>query len=85
MKILHIHVKVHPRSRRQSIEMTGPGEYEVRVFSPAEKGQANGEMIRLIAAHFGLPPSRVRIVRGEKARRKQLALHLKGDDSHEHL
>jgi len=50
----------------------------VHVAAPPEKGQANREVVAALADHFGLPASRVRIVRGEHSRIKRVALETGG-------
>jgi len=74
---LTLAVRVHPRSRTPGVERTGPQDYRVQVASPPEKGEANKEVVALLAAHFGLPASRVRIIRGHKSRLKFVALELR--------
>jgi uncharacterized protein (TIGR00251 family) len=67
-------VRVRPGSRQAGIEKLAPGEYKVSVLSPAERGEANKEVVTRLAEHFGLPRSRVRVVRGEKSRLKLIAI-----------
>lgn len=67
-------VRAHPGSRAAKVEKLQEGEYRVHVVAPAEKGRANKEVVAVLADYFGLPASRVRIVRGEKSRVKQVAL-----------
>jgi hypothetical protein len=71
-------VRVHPGSRRVKVEKLGPDEYKVHVAAPPEKGEANRELAAALADHFGLPVSRVRIVRGEHSRIKRVALESDG-------
>lgn len=71
-------VRVRPGSRRAGVEMLSPGEYKVSVISVAERGEANKEVVARLAEHFGLPPSRVRIVRGQKSRLKLIAIDSDG-------
>jgi uncharacterized protein len=58
----------------QSVKETGPGEYNVRVLSPPEKGEANRELLRLLADHLEVPPSRLKIIRGLTSRQKLISL-----------
>jgi hypothetical protein len=58
----------------QSVEEIGPGEYKVRVLSPPEKGEANRELLRLLADYLEVPPSRLKIVGGLKSRQKLISL-----------
>ena len=67
-------VRVHPGSRVAKVEKLGEGEYRVHVLAPPEKGEANREVVAALAAHIGLPASRLRIIRGEKSRLKLIAL-----------
>jgi len=67
-------VRAHPGSRKAGIEKLGEGEYKVHVLAPPEKGEANREVVAALADYFGLPASRIRIVRGEKSRIKLVAL-----------
>jgi uncharacterized protein (TIGR00251 family) len=67
-------VKVFPRARVQKIQKIGEREYTVCVISPPSEGKANKEMIAVLASHFHLPPSRVKIVKGKKSRQKIVVL-----------
>jgi len=71
---VHITVKVQPRSSKPGIEKTGEREYKVRVKASPDKGQANAEVIELIAQHFHIPRSCVKIARGETSRIKMLII-----------
>lgn len=68
-----IDVKVHPRSKKSVVEKNGE-VYKIWVQAAPEKGKANREMIKLLAEHFGLAPSQIRLVRGEKSRNKSLVI-----------
>jgi len=67
---IYLNVVVQPCSRKSGVEKKNEAEYKVRVVAPPSKGKANKEMIEVLASHFGLPPSRLRIVRGQNSRRK---------------
>ncbi len=67
---MKIEVKVHPRSSRSKVEERGEGKYEVWVCSPPERGKANREVIELLADYFGVKKGDIRIVSGEKAKKK---------------
>ena len=69
-----INVRVQPRAKMAGVEKISPDELKVRVLSPPSKGEANEEVIRQIALYFGIPVSRVTIVRGHNSRRKLIAL-----------
>lgn len=62
-----ITVKAH--ARRETIESVG-SELYVSVNAPAEKGKANEAVRALLAEHFSIPKSRIRILRGNASRKK---------------
>ncbi len=72
-KIL-IKVKVTPCARESKIEKVGPSEYKAFLHSPPTKGKANAELLRLVSSRFGIPPSRVMILKGEKSSLKMVVL-----------
>ena len=71
---MKITVRVTPRSSREGVEPTGPNEYRVRVNAPPVEGEANAAVIRVLADHFGIPKSRVAIVRGLRGRTKLIEI-----------
>jgi len=74
---IYLKIKVHPRSRKQGITQVDTDTYKVRVLAPPSKGEANTEVVKMIAAHFGLPVSFVQIVRGHTTRNKVVAIQRK--------
>jgi uncharacterized protein (TIGR00251 family) len=73
-KNIRLNVKVQPNARKQAIQRISEEEYKIHVLSPPAEGKANKEIIDVIASHFHLPRSRVKIVRGKKSRKKILIL-----------
>lgn len=71
---IYLNVKVQPCSRKREIDKKGPTEYRIRVLSPPSKGKANKEVIEIIASHFDVPVSCVRIIKGHKSRNKIIEL-----------
>lgn len=65
-----IWVTVKPQAKRQEVKKIADGEYSVSVSAPARKGKANEAVRELLAEHFSVPKSSIRIIRGETARRK---------------
>jgi uncharacterized protein (TIGR00251 family) len=66
-----IRVKVVPASSRS--EVTGEmadGTLKVNVAAPADKGKANEELCRVLAAHYGVARRAVSIVSGHASPRK---------------
>lgn len=63
-------MKVIPRSRKNVVEEITEGEYRVRLTAPPVDEKANQLLITLLAKHFDVAPSLIRIVSGEKGRHK---------------
>jgi uncharacterized protein len=74
-----IAVRVQPRASRDEIVGERNGVLVLRVKAPPVDGRANVAVCRLVAKRVGVPPSRVRVVRGESARDK--LLEIEGRDS----
>jgi uncharacterized protein YggU (UPF0235/DUF167 family) len=72
-------VRVHPSARRAKVEKLGPREYKVHVTAPPEQGRANRAVLESLAAHLGLPVSRLRLVRGAASRIKIIAVDAADD------
>jgi len=64
---------VSPNAKQESVSEEN-GVFRVRVSAPALDGRANRAVIELIAAHFGLKESQVRIVHGNSSRKKTIEL-----------
>lgn len=71
---MKISVIVKPQSKKAEVKKLSAGEYAVSVRAPAREGKANEEAVELLAEHFSAPKSAVRIVRGERGRRKIVEL-----------
>jgi uncharacterized protein (TIGR00251 family) len=70
-----ISVLVQPRaSRDEVLGPDGAGVLRVRVAAPPVEGEANKRLIGLLAKHYSVPKSCVRIVAGEKGRRKRVLI-----------
>ncbi|MGD2295593.1 MAG: DUF167 domain-containing protein [Candidatus Aminicenantes bacterium] len=71
---IHLNVRVQPRSQKPGVEKLDTGEYKVRVRAAPTKGEANQELVEMLASHFGVPRSGVKIVRGLKSRTKAVVI-----------
>ena len=65
-----ISVRAKPRSSVSALEPAGPGTWVARLRSSPVDGQANAELVALVAKHFGCAKSAVSIVSGASARLK---------------
>jgi uncharacterized protein (TIGR00251 family) len=70
--ILQVHVQ--PRASREGLSDVNGEHLKVRLTAPPVEGRANAELIALLARAFGVPKSRVTLLRGETSRYKQLRI-----------
>lgn len=69
-----IAVHVQPRARADALVELREGVLVVRVMAPPVDGRANNAVCRMLAKALDLRPSRLRIVRGQRARDKLVAV-----------
>lgn len=65
-----INVKVKPDSSRKEIIKKDEGNYEIYVKERAEKGKANTALIKLLALHFKVSSSKIKIKAGISSHNK---------------
>jgi uncharacterized protein (TIGR00251 family) len=66
---MKIQVKVKPSSKTDEIGQEGDS-FIVQVKESPREGKANQAVIRLLAEHFSVPKSQVRILSGFRSRNK---------------
>jgi uncharacterized protein (TIGR00251 family) len=66
---MKIQVKVKPNSRTEELSREGDS-FIIKVKEPPKEGKANQAVVKLLAEHFGVPQSQVRILRGFRSRNK---------------
>jgi uncharacterized protein (TIGR00251 family) len=70
---MKIQVKVKPNSKTEEISQEGYS-ITVKVKEPPREGRANQAVIKLLAEHFGVPHSQVRILSGSRSRNKVIGI-----------
>lgn len=70
---MKIQVKVKPNSKSEEVSQEGDN-FIVKVKEPPEKGRANQAVVRLLAKHFGVPQSQLKILSGFKSRSKVISV-----------
>ena len=63
-----------PSASRQDIEILNDGRIKVFLKSPPEKGRANRELVKFISRILSVPISHIKIILGEKSRKKKLVI-----------
>ncbi len=71
---IEVRVRLSPRASNLRIEGFYGDRLKVRLTDPPVGGAANQGLIRLLAKAAGLPPSRGRIVAGQRNRSKTVLL-----------
>jgi hypothetical protein len=66
---MKIQVKVKPNSRTEEVSREGDS-FIIKVKEPPKEGKANQAVIKLLAEHFDVPQSQVRILSGFRSRNK---------------
>jgi len=66
---MKIQVKVKPGSKTEELSREGDS-FTIKVKEPPKEGKANQAVIKLLAEHFGVPQSQVRILSGFRNRNK---------------
>lgn len=65
-----IAVTVKPNTKSPGVIRLSERDYRVAVREPAREGKANQAVIDLLACHFGVPKSAIKILRGQSSRNK---------------
>lgn len=63
-------VRVMPRARQNSVDVAPDGTIRVHTTAAPTDGAANVAVIKMLARHFDVPKTSIKIIRGETARNK---------------
>jgi uncharacterized protein len=72
---MKINIKVTPHSSKEEVVKMGD-DYTVRVKAMPHEGKANEAVVNLLARHFKVPRSSVRIVSGAAGRNKIVEIRM---------
>lgn len=67
---MRLAIKVLPRSSRNSVEEIEPGVFKIKMTSAPVDGEANKKLIELLADHFAIAKSKIKLVRGLTSKNK---------------
>ncbi len=67
---MRINIKVHARSKRESVSELPDGSYKVEVKAPPVDGAANEAICELLADYFGVHKRDVSVVSGATNNKK---------------
>jgi uncharacterized protein (TIGR00251 family) len=71
---IELRVRTTPGARRSAVATVGPDHVRVRLAARAVEGQANDELVALVAGFCGIRKSAVSIRRGRRSRVKTVAI-----------
>ncbi len=71
---MYIHVKVTTEAKKELVKEKSSDHFEVSVREPAERNLANTRVIEVVALHFKIPKSHVRIINGHHSPTKLLSI-----------
>ena len=71
---MFIHVKVSAGSKKEELNQKSDDHFEVSVREKAERNLANNRVVELIANHFKISKSNVRIINGHHNPTKLLSI-----------
>lgn len=69
-------VKVKPNAKQQNIAEQSDGSLNVHLKSPPVNGEANEELIKLLAEKFNVPKYSIRIKSGISSRQKLVEIDI---------
>lgn len=76
-----IRVKVQAKSSKEELEEIAEGEYKAWVTAAPADGEANAALIELLAEHFNVAPSLVKIKSGNKSAHKLVEIDMDDEEN----
>lgn len=73
---LKLTVTVKTQAKKESVTKIRNGELVVSVHAPARDGKANQALVRILANHFSVTKSDVRILHGHCSRKKLVSIEM---------
>ncbi len=71
--VLSLHIQ--PGAKRTEVAGVHGKALKIRLAAPPVDGKANAQLIRFLAAAFGVPARAVTLLRGETSREKTVRIH----------
>ena len=65
-----IKIKTYPQARKEKIVQKTENSFEVFVKEKPEQGRVNQKLKQILAKHFGLAETKVKLIKGHKQRSK---------------
>ena len=71
---MYIRVDVSPKAKKENIKVISDDTLEISVREPALQNLANARVAILVARHYGVSRSSVRLISGHRSTRKVFAV-----------
>ena len=69
---MYIHVRATPGAKRESFIETDNKNFSIAVKEPAERNLANTRIREVLADHFRVPVTKVKIITGHRSQQKMV-------------
>ena len=67
---MRINVRVIPRAKLNQVEVQPDGTVRVHTTTAPTDGKATNDVIKMLAEHYGVPKTSIKLVRGATSRDK---------------
>ena len=67
-------ITAKPGAKFYRVEEIGNNQFKVWVKEPAREGKANKALLKILSQHLGVPRKNLRIIQGERGRKKLVEL-----------
>ncbi len=67
-------VRVIPKARQNDVSLDADGTIRIHTTAAPTDGAANDAVIKMLAKHFDVPKSSIRIIRGATSRNKVIEI-----------
>ena len=72
---MRVSVRVRANAKEERVEELGENSFVIRVKEKPVEDRANLAVAALLAGHFGVPKSRVSLLRGRRSKDKVFEVH----------
>lgn len=72
---MYIRVIAHPLAKKEKMVEKKTDLLEIWLREPAERNLANKRILEIVARHFEVPHSKIRIISGHTSPRKMLSIN----------
>lgn len=67
---MRVNVRVIPRAKINRVEVQPDGTLRVHTTTAPTDGKATADVVKMLAVHYGVPKTSIKLIRGETSRDK---------------